>query len=102
MLVTDPAQYCLTLYTVFDSSLNFRKHLSQTCRSCFYRITDLRRNRKSLSLDLAVALASSKLEYCNSELPCKSGNLSEGSKFRSLRSYSKTITLAYSQVSHSF
>ena len=37
---------------------------------CFYHIHDLRRIRKSLSLDLAkqiaVALVSSKLDYCNS------------------------------------
>ena len=41
-----------------------------TCRACFYHIRDLRRIRKSLSLDLAkqiaVALVSSKLDYCNS------------------------------------
>ena len=55
---------------LFDSSLNFRKHISQTCRTCFHYIRDLRRIRKNLSLDLAkqiaVALASSKLDYCNS------------------------------------
>ena len=42
----------------------------QTCRACFYHIRDLRRIRKSLSSDLAkqiaVALVSSKLDYCNS------------------------------------
>ena len=58
------------LGVLFDSSLNFRKHISQTCRACFYHIRDLRRIRKSLSLDLAkqiaVALVSSKLDYCNS------------------------------------
>ena len=51
---------------VFDSSLNFRKHISQTCRACFYHIRDLRRIRKSLSLDLAkqiaLAVVSSMLE----------------------------------------
>ena len=58
------------LGVVIDSSLNFRKHLSQTCSACFHHIRDLRRIRKSLSLDLAkqiaVALVSSKLDYCNS------------------------------------
>ena len=58
------------LGVLFDSSLNFRKHISQTCRAFFYHIRDLRRIRKSLSLDLAkqiaVALVSSKLDYCNS------------------------------------
>ena len=58
------------LGVVFDSSLNFRKHISQTCRASFYHICDLRRIRKCLSLDLAkqvaVTLVSSKLYYCNS------------------------------------
>ena len=52
----------------FDCSLNFQKHISKTCRACFYNIRDLRRIRKSLSLDLAKqiaeALVSSKLDYC--------------------------------------
>ena len=49
---------------IFDSSLNFRKHISQTCRVCFYYIRVLRPAQKSLSLDIAkqiaVALVSSK------------------------------------------
>ena len=49
------------------SSLNFRKHISQTWRACSYHI---RRIQKSLSSDLAkqiaVALVSSKLDYCKS------------------------------------
>ena len=48
----------------------FWKHISETCRACFYHICDLRRTRKSLSPDLAkqiaVALVISKLDYCNS------------------------------------
>ena len=58
------------LCVVFDSSLNFRKHISQTCMACFYHIRDLCRIRKRLSLDLAkqiaVTLVSSKLDNCNS------------------------------------
>ena len=42
---------------IFDSSLNFRKHISQTCRVCFYLIRVLRRARKSLSLDIAKQIA---------------------------------------------
>ena len=61
------------LGVVFDSSLIFRKHISQTCRAWFYHILDLRSVRKSLSLDLAkqiaVALVSSMLDYCNSLSP---------------------------------
>ena len=92
---TNPSTSVKNLGVLFDSSLNFRKHKSQTCRTCFYHIRDLRRIRKSLSLDLAkqiaVALVSSRLDYCNSlfhnmpekdiarlqlpsKLPCKSGN----------------------------
>ena len=67
---TNPSASAKNLGAVFDSSLNFRKHISQTCRACFYHIRDLRRIRKILSLDLvkqiAVALVSSKLDYCNS------------------------------------
>ena len=50
--------------------MNFQKHISRTCRALFYHIRDLRRIRKCLSLDLAkqiaVALVSSKLDYCKS------------------------------------
>ena len=67
---THPSASAKTLGVVFDRSLHFRKHISQTCRACFYHIRDLRQIRKSLSLDLAeqiaVALVSSKLDYCNS------------------------------------
>ena len=67
---TNPSTSAKNLGVLFDSSLNFRKHISQTCRACFYHIRDLRHIRKSLSLDLAkqiaVALVSSKLVYCNS------------------------------------
>ena len=67
---TNPSTSVKNLAVLFGSSLNFQKHISQTCRVCFYHIRDLRRIRKSLSLDLAkriaVALVSSKLDYCNS------------------------------------
>ena len=66
---TNPSTSAKHLDVVFDSSLNFRKHISQTCMACFYHIRDLCRIR-SLSLDLAkqiaVALVNSKLDYCNS------------------------------------
>ena len=70
MLNSSSRHKFIYISVIFDSSLNFRKHISQTCRACFYHIHDLRRIRKSLSLDLAkqiaVALVSSKLDYCNS------------------------------------
>ena len=85
----NPSASANNLGVLVDSSLNFRTHISQTCSACFYHIRDLRRIRKSLSLDLAkqiaVALVSSKLDYCNSlfhnmpekdiaKVSCKSGN----------------------------
>ena len=61
-----------------DSVLNFRQHISQVSSSCFYHIRDLKRIRKSLPLALAkqiaMALVTSKLDYCNSllhEIPAK-------------------------------
>ena len=38
---TNPSTSAKNLGVVFDSSLNFRKHISQTCRACFYHIRDL-------------------------------------------------------------
>ena len=49
---TNPSASAKNLGVVSDSSLNFRKHISQTCRACFYHIRDLRRIRKSLCLDV--------------------------------------------------
>ena len=69
---TNPSASAKNLGVVVDSRLPLisEKHISQTCRACFYHIRDLRRIRKSLSLDLAkqfaVALVKSKLDYCNS------------------------------------
>ena len=67
---TNPSVSAQNLGVVFDSSLHCRIHISQTCWACFYHIRDLRRDRKCLSIDLAkqiaVALVSSKLDYCNS------------------------------------
>ena len=43
---TNPSTSAKNLGVLFDSSLNFREHISQTCRACFYHIRDLRRTRK--------------------------------------------------------
>ena len=43
---TNPSASAKKLGVVFDSSLNFRKNISQTCRACFHHIRDLRRIRK--------------------------------------------------------
>ena len=47
---TNPYTSAKSLGVLFDSSLNFWKHISQTCRASFYHILDLRRIRKSLVL----------------------------------------------------
>ena len=60
------------LGVVFDSDFNFRQHISQVCKSCFYHICDLRRIWRHISISTAktisVALISSRLDYCNSLL----------------------------------
>ena len=43
---TNPSTSAKNIGVLFDSSLNFRKHISQTCRACFYHIRDLCRIRK--------------------------------------------------------
>ena len=40
---TNPSTSAKNLGVLFDSSLNFWKHISRTCRACFYHIRDLRR-----------------------------------------------------------
>ena len=58
------------LGVTFDNNLNFRQHISQTCRCAFYHIRDLRRNRRymyfAVAKTIATALVSSRLDYCNS------------------------------------
>ena len=60
------------LGVTFDKNFNFRQHISQTCRCCFYHIRDLHRIRRYMSLSItktiATALVSSRLDYCNSLL----------------------------------
>ena len=74
----NPADSARNLGVFFDSGLNFRQHISQVSSSCFYHIRDLKLIRKSLPVALAkqiaVALVTSKLDYCNSllhEIPAK-------------------------------
>ena len=54
---TNPSTLVKNLGVLFDSSLNFRKHISQTCRACFYHIRDLRRIRKSLLLFITYVMS---------------------------------------------
>jgi len=54
------------------SDFNFRKHISLTCRSCFYHIRDLCRIWRYISLSVAKTIATvfitSRPDYCNSLL----------------------------------
>ncbi len=69
-IATNPSKTARNLGVNFDQNFNFRSHVSMVCRSCRYHIRDLRRIRRCLSLEnaktLAVALVSSRLDYCNS------------------------------------
>ena len=53
-----------------DSDFNFRQHISQVRKSCFYYIRDIRRIRRNISTPnkISTALISSRLDYCNSLL----------------------------------
>jgi hypothetical protein len=60
------------LGVIFDSSLSFTNHVNSVCKSAHYHIRDLYRIRHLLSkpvlTQLANALVSSRLDYCNSLL----------------------------------
>ena len=66
----NPADSARNMGVFFDSGLNFCQQISQVSSSCLQHIRDLKRIRKSLPLPLAnqiaVALVTSKLDYCNS------------------------------------
>src|SRR6267154_2371957 len=67
-----PVSSARNLGVVFQSDLSFNQHISNVCRAFFYHIRQLRQIRPSLdlnsSIQLANALVSSKLDYCNSLL----------------------------------
>ena len=69
---TKPAKSGRNLGVIFDKNFTFRSHISAVCSSCFYHMRDLQRIRRHRDLDsaklLATALASSRLDYCNSLL----------------------------------
>ena len=60
------------LGVTFDGDFYLRKHISLTCRSCFYHICDLRLIQRYITLVVAKTIATppitSRLEYCNSLL----------------------------------
>ena len=69
---TFPSDTVRNLGVVFDRDFNFRQHISQVCKSCFYHIRDLRRIRGHISIStaktLSRALICSHIDYCNSLL----------------------------------
>ena len=65
----NPADSARNLGVFFDCGVNAHQHILQVSSSCLYHIRDLKRVKKSLPLALAkqiaVALVTSKLDYCN-------------------------------------
>ena len=57
---------------IFDSALNFKRHISGISHPCYYHISDMRRIRRfstpSVAETIAISLMGSKLNYCNSVL----------------------------------
>ena len=54
----------------FDSDFSLTKHVQNVCKSCFVKLRDFRHVRRFLTHDVSVlvanALVSSRLDYCNS------------------------------------
>ena len=54
----------------FDSDFSLSKHVQNVCKSCFVKLRDFRHVRRFLTHDVSVlvanALVSSRLDYCNS------------------------------------
>ena len=69
---TNPANSSRIPGVIFNKNFTFHSHVSTACSSCFYLIQDQCRIRRHLDLDsakfLATALASSRLDSCNSLL----------------------------------
>jgi hypothetical protein len=65
-----PTSKVKNLGVIFDSTLSMSQHISSVCKSSFYHIRDFCRIRrflsKSVSVTVANALVSSRLDYCNS------------------------------------
>ena len=67
--VVTPSDTARNLGVLFDSCLNMENHISNTCKSSFYMLYNLRRIRKYLDQTnaetLVHAFISSKIDYCN-------------------------------------
>ena len=67
-----PSDTVRNLGVTFVSAFYFGKHVSLTCRSCFYHVRDTPGIRRYISLSaaktIAITLITSRLDYCNSLL----------------------------------
>jgi hypothetical protein len=65
-----PVEKVRNLGVIFDSSLKFSSHVSAVCKASFLSLRNFRRIRRFLSDDISVtvanALVSCRLDYCNS------------------------------------
>ena len=65
-----PADSVKNLGVWFDSDFSLSKHVQNVCKSCFVKLRDFRHVRRFLTHDVSVlvanALVSSRLDYCNS------------------------------------
>ena len=68
----EPAESVKNLGVIMDAKNSIQRHLANLCRICYYHLQELRRVRKYLNHETAVqmanALVSSRLDYCNSLL----------------------------------
>ena len=66
----NPSDSANNLGFIFDSNLNFSKHILNTCKLCFYQLRQMRTIRRTLTTEatsmLVHAFISSRLDYCNS------------------------------------
>ena len=65
-----PADSVKNLGVWFESDFSLSKHVQNVCKSCFVKLSDFRHVRQFLTHDVSVlvanALVSSRLDYCNS------------------------------------
>ena len=54
---TFPSDTVRNMGVVFDSGFNFRQHIYQECKSCFYHIYDLSRIRRQISIPNAKTIS---------------------------------------------
>ena len=63
-----PSESARNIGVIFDSNMNYKRHISAICKSCFYHIRNLSRIRKYLSLDntkiLVHVFITCKLDNC--------------------------------------